>query len=61
MERFFLLKKKFALDFCIVYDFSIELIYIFASWPYSQYDAKIYFFINFKNITKIILLPMNIF
>lgn len=38
----FFTKKNYALDLCIICDFSKRFIYILANWPNFQYDAKIY-------------------
>ncbi len=46
IKRFFLYEKKYALDFCIVCNFSIQFIYIFINWPNFHHDTQIYVFIN---------------
>lgn len=41
-EIFFTRKKKYALDFCAVCDFSTRFICTFAAWLNSQHDARVY-------------------
>lgn len=52
IERFFLLKKKYALNLCALYDFSIWFIYIFASWPNFLHNAQIYASTYFQKYLK---------
>lgn len=52
MEKKFLLKKRYALDFYAICDSSIRFIYILVGWSNFQHHTQIYFSTDLQRYLK---------